>query len=175
MCSHTDRIALIPAYQPDEKLPALAREAESKGFSVIVVDDGSGPAYTELFEETQLYATVLTHPFNQGKRGALKTGYLYLIFTGFCLLFGIITLTIGSLVRGILDIYGTSKGYAVPDRRDCVSGSWYRKLYPAGTGLIPVEDKADMSLFPFICIYVSPFSLHLDSDTEWPPQSAACQ
>lgn len=35
MCSHTDRIALIPAYQPDEKLPALAREAESKGFSVI--------------------------------------------------------------------------------------------------------------------------------------------
>lgn len=46
MCSHTDRIALIPAYQPDEKLPALAREAESKGFSVIIVDDGSGPAYT---------------------------------------------------------------------------------------------------------------------------------
>lgn len=108
MCSHTDRIALIPAYQPDEKLPALAREAESKGFSVIVVDDGSGPAYTELFEETQLYATVLTHPFNQGKGCALKTGYLYLIFTGFCLLFGIITLTIGSLVRGILDIYGTT-------------------------------------------------------------------
>ena len=92
------RIALIPAYQPDEKLPALAREAESKGFSVIVVDDGSGPAYTELFEETQLYATVLTHPFNQGK------------------------------------------GCAVPDRRDCVSGSWYRKLYPAGTGSIPVEE-----------------------------------
>lgn len=89
MCSHTDRIALIPAYQPDEKLPALARETESKGFSVIVVDDGSGPAYTELFEETQLYATVLTHPFNQGKGCALKTGYLYLIFTGFCLLFGI--------------------------------------------------------------------------------------
>lgn len=37
MCSHTDRIALIPAYQPDEKLPALAREAESKGFSVIFI------------------------------------------------------------------------------------------------------------------------------------------
>lgn len=51
---------------------------------------------------------MLTHPFNQGKGGALKTGYLYLIFTGFCLLFGIITLTIGSLVRGILDIYGTT-------------------------------------------------------------------
>ena len=78
MCSHTDRIALIPAYQPDEKLPALAREAESKGFSVIVVDDGSGPAYTELFEETQLYATVLTHPFNQGKGCALKTGFSYI-------------------------------------------------------------------------------------------------
>ena len=67
MCSHTDRIALIPAYQPDEKLPALAREAESKGFSVIVVDDGSGPAYTEFFEETQKLLQTINNRLRSGR------------------------------------------------------------------------------------------------------------
>lgn len=35
------RIALIPAYQPTDQLITLLHEAKSKGFQIVVVDDGS--------------------------------------------------------------------------------------------------------------------------------------
>ena len=35
--------ALIPAYQPDEKLIQLSRRLTEESYTVIVVDDGSGP------------------------------------------------------------------------------------------------------------------------------------
>ena len=35
-------IALIPAYEPDEKLKKLADELAERGFDIVVVDDGSG-------------------------------------------------------------------------------------------------------------------------------------
>lgn len=34
-------IALIPAYQPTEQLLLLLKEAKSKGFQIVIVDDGS--------------------------------------------------------------------------------------------------------------------------------------
>ena len=66
--------ALIPAYQPTAMLPSLARELELAGFSVVVVDDGSGPDYDVVFDSTRPYATVLSYPDNQGKGFALKHG-----------------------------------------------------------------------------------------------------
>ena len=45
-------IILIPAYEPDQQLPALIRsirEAEPWA-TVVVVDDGSGPAYRDMFD-----------------------------------------------------------------------------------------------------------------------------
>ena len=36
-------IALIPAYEPDEKIKGLADELPEKGFDIVIVDDGSGP------------------------------------------------------------------------------------------------------------------------------------
>ena len=65
---------LIPAYEPDEKLLALAQELQKGDHSCVVVDDGSGDAYAPLFAEVSKYATVLTHPQNMGKGRALKTG-----------------------------------------------------------------------------------------------------
>ena len=44
-------IALIPAYEPDEKIKGLADELMEKGFDIVIVDDGSGPDFAELFEE----------------------------------------------------------------------------------------------------------------------------
>ena len=35
------KIAVIPAYEPDDKLIEVAAEAAASGFEVVVVDDGS--------------------------------------------------------------------------------------------------------------------------------------
>ena len=36
------RIALIPAYEPEEGLAELAKAMADRGFQVLIVDDGSG-------------------------------------------------------------------------------------------------------------------------------------
>ena len=71
-------IALIPAYEPDEKIKGLADELPEKGFDIVIVDDGSGPDFAALFEELSQKATVLTHVINRGKGAALKTGLNYI-------------------------------------------------------------------------------------------------
>ena len=70
--------ALIPAYEPDQKILKLTEEIAEKGFDIVVVDDGSGPEYAELFEAVSQKATVLTHGYNRGKGAALKTGMRYI-------------------------------------------------------------------------------------------------
>lgn len=71
-------IVLIPAYEPDSQLIPLTQELRGAGFSVLVVDDGSGPAYREIFDAVQAHAHVLRHEFNRGKGAALKTGMRYI-------------------------------------------------------------------------------------------------
>ncbi|MBO5513317.1 MAG: bifunctional glycosyltransferase family 2/GtrA family protein [Mogibacterium sp.] len=71
-------IALIPAYEPDAKIKDLTKELNDRGFNVVIVDDGSGPEYADLFEGLSQDATVLTHSENRGKGAALKTGLNYI-------------------------------------------------------------------------------------------------
>lgn len=71
-------IAIIPAYEPDERLAGLAEELCEKGMDVVIVDDGSGEAYRGIFEEASHNAVVLTHAENRGKGAALKTGMKYI-------------------------------------------------------------------------------------------------
>jgi len=73
-----NRIALIPAYEPDERLTVLAKEMAACGFLVLIVDDGSGPAYRPVFEAAGKTATVLTHEKNRGKGAAIKTGLTWI-------------------------------------------------------------------------------------------------
>jgi putative flippase GtrA len=69
-------IALIPAYEPDHRLVGLVDDLRLAGQDVVVVDDGSGPAYATVFQAVRdRGATVLTHPVNRGKGAALKTGF----------------------------------------------------------------------------------------------------
>ncbi len=67
-------VVLIPAYEPDNQLIPLTQALHDAGFSVVVVDDGSGPAYREIFDAVQANAQVLRHEVNRGKGAALKTG-----------------------------------------------------------------------------------------------------
>lgn len=72
---------LIPSLEPDDKLVAYVRNLHAKGFlRVVIVDDGSGPAYQPVFTELAGLdgCHVLHHPKNLGKGDALKTGYKYL-------------------------------------------------------------------------------------------------
>lgn len=72
----TKRIALIPAYEPDEKLIQLLKELVPTGMDIIVVNDGSDASYNPIFEEAAKYAKVLNHIQNYGKGRALKTGMM---------------------------------------------------------------------------------------------------
>ena len=71
-------IALIPAYEPERKVIGLAADLKERGFDIVVVDDGSGPEYKDIFEELSEQAIVLTHAQNRGKGAALKTGLNYI-------------------------------------------------------------------------------------------------
>lgn len=68
------RYALIPAYKPDRKLINIAQELVRYGFNVVIVDDGSGKEYADIFCEVLPCADVLRHEVNRGKGAALKTG-----------------------------------------------------------------------------------------------------
>ena len=68
------RIALIPAYEPEEGLAELAKAMADRGFQVLIVDDGSGEAYGPVFQAAAPYARLLRHEKNRGKGAAIKTG-----------------------------------------------------------------------------------------------------
>lgn len=73
-------IVLIPAYEPDEKLVRLVATftAERPDLHLLVVDDGSGPAYAAVFQRiATMGATVIGHETNRGKGYALKRGFAY--------------------------------------------------------------------------------------------------
>ncbi len=74
-------VVLIPSLEPDERLPAYVEELLGHGFPrVVVVNDGSGPAYQPIFDRiAALGATVLGYPENKGKGGALKTGMQWIL------------------------------------------------------------------------------------------------
>ncbi|QQZ58819.1 bifunctional glycosyltransferase family 2/GtrA family protein [Paenibacillus sonchi] len=71
---------LIPAYKPDERLLDLIEQlCDDQLGPIVLVDDGSGPAYQGIFNIAAAFGcTVLTHPVNFGKGLALKTGFRYI-------------------------------------------------------------------------------------------------
>jgi glycosyltransferase involved in cell wall biosynthesis/SAM-dependent methyltransferase len=73
---HSDVPILIPAYKPGESLPGLVRALLDLGVRhIVVVDDGSGPEFREIFRAVSLPGVHLVeHAVNLGKGAALKTG-----------------------------------------------------------------------------------------------------
>lgn len=75
-------IVLIPAYEPGPHLPELvaALVAGDPHLDVLVVDDGSGPAFAQVFARAEAAgAEVLRHDRNRGKGVALKTGFAHVV------------------------------------------------------------------------------------------------
>jgi glycosyltransferase involved in cell wall biosynthesis len=73
---------LIPAYRPGHVLIDVIRQlASGKQEAIVVVDDGSGPAYSAIFEELghAPEVHVIRQPSNRGKGSALKCGIAYIL------------------------------------------------------------------------------------------------
>ena len=90
----TPRFAvLIPAYRPSESLPDLVRALAEKAIpAIVIVDDGSGPEYQDVFSRAAAFPNVhlVRHATNLGKGAALKTGINYAL-CAFPELVGIVT------------------------------------------------------------------------------------
>ena len=75
---------IIPAYEPDRRLLLLLNDLSAKSDPVILVDDGSGDAYQDIFIQAQKllkknHGVLLTHNQNLGKGQALKTAFAYVL------------------------------------------------------------------------------------------------
>lgn len=73
-------IVLVPAYEPDERLVRLVGSLRSvpEVDAIVVVDDGSGPDYREVFDEAAaLGAEMVVSEVNEGKGAALKRGFAH--------------------------------------------------------------------------------------------------
>ena len=75
---------LIPAFEPSEKINNLIDELQKiTDTPIIVIDDGSGKNYKEIFNSVAKKGVkVLTHKNNKGKGEAIKTGIKYLLQIG---------------------------------------------------------------------------------------------
>lgn len=71
-------IILIPSYEPDEKLTTLIDNLSKEDMDVVVVDDGSGPKYKNIFTKCKEHTKVISYKENQGKGYALKKGLKYI-------------------------------------------------------------------------------------------------
>ena len=72
------RIALIPSFEPDNHLLPLVEELNANNFFIVVVNDGSGKDYQDIFDNLPDYCTVLNYDENHGKGYALKYGLNYI-------------------------------------------------------------------------------------------------
>lgn len=71
---------LIPAYQPDTRLPRLILELHRADPStkIVVVDDGSGQKFRDIFEAAATAgAHVISYENNRGKGYALREGFIW--------------------------------------------------------------------------------------------------
>ena len=71
-------IIIVPAYEPDDKLIKLLEELSKEKYEVIIIDDGSGPNYKNIFDKCKDKAHIISYSENKGKGYALKTGYKYI-------------------------------------------------------------------------------------------------
>lgn len=69
---------LLPVYNPDVKFPAIVRELLSRGFVVVVCNDGSDPKFDPIFDEVKDKVYYVTYNSNKGKGYALKRGFEFI-------------------------------------------------------------------------------------------------
>jgi GT2 family glycosyltransferase len=82
MTGNPSIVFLFPSYQPTEIFCRLLEQFRLDDQSpVVVVDDGSGPAYAPVFQRVKQISdtTLLTNAINLGKGAALKHGMNHIL------------------------------------------------------------------------------------------------
>ena len=82
MNSANQTAVLIPAYKPDDRLPPYVQALRDAGVGkIVIVDDGSGESYQELFARIPQdeVTHIISYTPNGGKGVALKRGMQYLL------------------------------------------------------------------------------------------------
>jgi glycosyltransferase involved in cell wall biosynthesis len=77
--SRANLAVVIPSLEPDQNLLDYIEQLKELGFTnIILVDDGSGPKYSQIFSSAKLRlgCEVLTHSVNLGKGAALKNAFV---------------------------------------------------------------------------------------------------
>ena len=76
-----DIVIIIPAYKPDKQIMLeFMGKVKEKFSKIVVVNDGSGEQYTEVFEKIKEQGIpVLNHYVNLGKGRAIKTAFNYVL------------------------------------------------------------------------------------------------
>lgn len=76
---------IIPAYEPDKRLIDLLNTLNENSIApIIIVNDGSGKQYDDIFDEAEILikknnGVLLVHEENRGKGRALKTAFEYVL------------------------------------------------------------------------------------------------
>lgn len=75
------KVALIvPAYKPTaDMIPMLEGFSRKTDFELVVVDDGSGKEFLDIFAKVPEKTKLLRHEVNKGKGAALKTAMRYIL------------------------------------------------------------------------------------------------
>ena len=71
-------VALIPSYEPTDKLVKLIDELSKEKIDIVVVNDGSDKKYNKFFDKIKNKCSYLSYDKNHGKGYALKTGFKYI-------------------------------------------------------------------------------------------------
>ena len=72
-------VALIPSYEPTDKLAGIVKDLkDTKKFDIVVVNDGSNKKYDKYFDKIKKDVTYLSYKDNHGKGYALKYGFKYI-------------------------------------------------------------------------------------------------
>ena len=101
---------VIPAFNAERTVSAVAREALSSGLPVLVVDDGSRDRTAQLVGELPVSLISLGH--NRGKGAALKAGFGWALANGFD---GVVTIDADGQheVGAISHLVGTARSRGV--------------------------------------------------------------
>lgn len=67
------RIVVIPAYNESSVLATVVNSLLEKGYTIVIVDDGSDPPLHSLIKDLPIY--LLRHRANLGQGAALQTGF----------------------------------------------------------------------------------------------------
>lgn len=75
---NSEIVILIPAYNPGVRIINYVKELKEKGYTVIIVNDGSDKKHHAIFESLVDDCQIINCPYSKGKGNAIKKGLSFI-------------------------------------------------------------------------------------------------